>query len=104
MHPYKFGPRGNNALMHRGAREHPPTIRGEYRAFGISPGEYKLSATYSPGNAQQFDIKMQEAKKGSELADATAYPTLYYPDTLNSQQAIAVTIEPGSELQGYDSI
>jgi len=102
----------NASVQIRSARQQRPNAqggagastndRGEYRAFGISPGEYKLSATYSPGNAQQFDVRMQAAKKGSELADATAYPTLYYPDTLNSQQAIAVSVEPGSELQGYD--
>lgn len=65
--------------------------RGEYRAYNVRPGQYRICATYS-GREQRMDVQMQPAIK-------TAYPTICFPGT---PQAAVFTVEPGAEVQGID--
>jgi len=77
--------------------------RGEYRIFQIAPGEYRLSATYTPRNRLD-GVRMQSAAKAgaAPTSGGDAYPTVYYPGLTDSRLAGAVKVEPGADLQGFD--
>ncbi len=75
--------------------------RGEYRAFNIAPGDYRVSVTYSP-ESQNIDVRLQRSTGGDGRSDGETYPTAYYPGTVDARQAAVVTLEPGTELQGVD--
>jgi protocatechuate 3,4-dioxygenase beta subunit len=75
--------------------------RGEYRVFQITPGEYRLSATYT-SRIRLDGVRMQTATAGAAPASGEAYPTVYYPGLTDSRQAGAVKVEPGADLQGLD--
>ncbi|HEY1182970.1 MAG TPA: carboxypeptidase-like regulatory domain-containing protein [Bryobacteraceae bacterium] len=75
--------------------------RGEYRVFQIAPGEYRVSAIYAPKN--QFDgVRMQRPARAGAATGSEAYPTVFYPGTVDARQAAVVKVEPGAELQGFD--
>jgi Carboxypeptidase regulatory-like domain len=58
---------------------------GEFRLFGIAPGQYYLTATWRPNNGMNNQEKI-------------AYAPMYYPGTNNAAQARRVTIAAGQEL------
>jgi protocatechuate 3,4-dioxygenase beta subunit len=57
---------------------------GEFRLFGIPPGQYYLSATWHPANPMNNDEK-------------TAYAPMYFPGTDNPAQAQRITLAVGEE-------
>jgi hypothetical protein len=70
--------------------------RGEYRVFQIAPGEYRVSAIYAPKN--QFDgVRMQRPARAGAATGSEAYPTVFYPGTVDARQAAVVKVEPGAE-------
>ena len=75
--------------------------RGEYRVFQIAPGEYRVSATSTPRN-QLDGVRIERAAKAGAAAGSEAYPTIFYPGTIDARQAAVVKVEPGAELQGFD--
>ena len=63
---------------------------GNFRLFGLSPGDYYVSATIRP-----------EGMWGVESSDSTtSYAPTYYPGTGSSQQADRVTVGLGGEMSG----
>lgn len=75
--------------------------RGEYRIFGLKPGEYYLKATESPDQAVGF-------MSGTDLNDAdyylvremaAQYAPLYYPGVLQPSDAQPVQLRVGEEAQ-----
>jgi hypothetical protein len=60
--------------------------RGEFRAFGIPPGEYYLAATFG------------ESDFGS--TERTRYVRTFYPGTMSISNAQRVTVSVGEELSG----
>jgi hypothetical protein len=58
---------------------------GEFRLFGISPGQYYLMATWRSTNPMNNQEKI-------------AYAPMYYPGTDNAAQAQRVTLAAGQEL------
>jgi len=59
---------------------------GEYRIYGLEPGQYCLSASYRPRN---------EPPEGG-------YGTVYYPGSADPNRASALDLHPGDELPGID--
>jgi protocatechuate 3,4-dioxygenase beta subunit len=62
---------------------------GEFRLFGIPPGQYYLSATW------------RNASMGNTVgsaSDRTAYAPLFFPGTLNVNEARRITMAAGQEL------
>jgi protocatechuate 3,4-dioxygenase beta subunit len=76
--------------------------RGEYRIFDIAPGEYRVSATYAP-RIRDIGVRMQR-RSGAGGGDSgdEAYPTVYYPATLDLRLATVVSVAAGAELHGFD--
>ena len=63
---------------------------GNFRLFGLSPGDYYVSATLRP-------VGMM----GIESSDSTtSYAPTYYPGTGSSQQAERITVGLGAEMSG----
>jgi hypothetical protein len=65
--------------------------RGEYRAFNVAPGQYRVCGIYS-ARSQRADVRMQPPA-------AAAYPKVCFPGTAHGT---IVTVEPGTEVQGID--
>jgi hypothetical protein len=77
--------------MFQGQRRLVPTGRqtqsndiGEFRLFGIGPGQYYLTATWRSTNPMNSD-------------ERTAYAPMYYPGTENPAQAQRITVRAGEE-------
>lgn len=68
--------------------------RGEYRIFGIRPGQVYVRAMLrgfgfvAPG----------EAMDPSAPSETTAYPPVFYPNVLDASQAAPLTVRGGDEL------
>jgi hypothetical protein len=63
---------------------------GEYRLFGLFPGQYYVSATLRNNNF------------GSESTEATAYAPTFFPGTGSSADAQKLTLAAGQTLSGID--
>ena len=61
---------------------------GEFRLFGIPPGQYYLSATW----------RNQSAMVNGGTQDRTAYAPMYFPGTDNPAQAQRITLAVGQEV------
>src|SRR5713226_3463156 len=75
--------------------------RGEYRLYGLPPGQYYVSATYTPALAREVG--------GATAAQTTAGPILgegyaptYYPGTNDPVRAAPIALGAGEELPGLD--
>ena len=75
--------------------------RGEYRAFNVPPGKYRISVSYTRG-LQHPNVNIQRATDLSGAAAEEAYAVTYYPGTLSTRDAAIVQIEPGADLFGFD--
>jgi protocatechuate 3,4-dioxygenase beta subunit len=58
---------------------------GEFRLFGVPPGQYYLSATWRPTNPMNAE-------------DKTAYAPMYFPGTDNLAQARRITLAAGQQI------
>jgi protocatechuate 3,4-dioxygenase beta subunit len=65
--------------------------RGEYRAYNVAPGLYRICATYM-AVPRQMDVQMQPAP-------LAAYPRVCFPGT---PQGAVLPVESGADLQGID--
>jgi hypothetical protein len=73
---------------------------GEYRLFGLPPGRYFISATYSPGAVHagpesDFDYNGAENLKEN-------YVLTYYPGTYDATKAQSVSVKSGEEIPSMD--
>ncbi len=73
--------------------------RGEYRVYGLKPGEYYVKAAetgeppFSAGPLEEGSNSMVLHEMGSQ------YAPIYYPGVLQTDQAQAVTLSAGEEAQ-----
>jgi hypothetical protein len=75
--------------------------RGEYRAFDIPPGRYRIAVSYEPA-FQQRQVRMQHPRTQSGVAPEETYAVTYYPAALDWKLAQTIDVEAGADLQGYD--
>jgi hypothetical protein len=80
----------------QGRRQLMPTGRfgqtndlGEFRIFGLPPGQYYVSATWRSQNFGPLNN-----------ADRTAYAPLYFPGTVDVAQAKRITVDVGQQIDG----
>jgi protocatechuate 3,4-dioxygenase beta subunit len=75
--------------------------RGEYRMFGLRPGEYYLRASESPDDTfsrmQGIDWGLMDIEVMREVA--AQYAPLYYPGVLQPGEAQAIPLRAGEEMQ-----
>jgi hypothetical protein len=71
--------------------------RGEYRAFGIAPGKYRVVVTWSSRIAAPSATPVKLAS-----GEEQTYRPTWYPGTPDRKQATVVEVTPGADLQGFD--
>jgi protocatechuate 3,4-dioxygenase beta subunit len=72
-------------------------VDGEYRAFGIAPGKYLLSA-----QCGQQVFQPHPFSAAPDAPTSRAYATQYYPLTSEVKSAQMVELTPGNEKSGVD--
>jgi len=84
---YQYGPGGERALNGVGAFG-TSDDRGEFRVYGLMPGEYVLSASLSA----PVNINLDAATGSTE-----GFPPTFYPGTSNPAEAEAIRVGLGEE-------
>jgi hypothetical protein len=75
---------------------------GQYRIYGLPPGDYFVSATYRSPEALSMDMMMPGAAQPAAARPVAGYAPTYYPGTGSTAEAQKVTIAVGQESQGTD--
>jgi protocatechuate 3,4-dioxygenase beta subunit len=75
--------------------------RGEYRAFNVQPGKYRIAVSYVP-RFEQMRVKMQSSKSSREARAADTSAVTWYPAALDPRLGQVVNVEGGSDLGGFD--
>jgi len=70
---------------------------GQYRIFGLMPGEYLVRATLRDINAPA-PVNALGTQPGAAAEAPSGYPVTYYPGTTDVSQAQAVNVALGQEL------
>jgi protocatechuate 3,4-dioxygenase beta subunit len=65
--------------------------RGEYRAYNVAPGQYRICAVYA-ARSHRMDVQVQSPTPA-------AYPKVCFP---GNPQGSVYTLEAGADLQGVD--
>ncbi len=74
---------------------------GQYRIFGLPPGDYFVSATFrSAETGMLMDIGMVTG--ATTAAQASGYAPTYYPGTTSAPEAQRVRLALGQEISGTD--
>jgi hypothetical protein len=116
--------RGERQLTPAGADQ--TDDRGQYRVFGLPPGEYYVSAS-TTGLGELIGRGLQQLAAGmaagggrggrggpagplgalaqfggNDQAEATGYAPTYYPGAVSAAEAGKVNVSPGQEVSGID--
>ncbi len=77
--------------------------RGEYRLYGLPPGRYYISASYSPSTAWgMMGLGSGWGEATREAAGEEGYAPTYYPGTSDAARATAMEVGQGDEVGGVD--
>jgi protocatechuate 3,4-dioxygenase beta subunit len=71
--------------------------RGEFRVWGLPPGEFYVSAVI--GDRQMFFDSVSAA---ADTPDPTGYAATYYPGTAIQDEAQRISVSAGQETNGID--
>jgi 5-hydroxyisourate hydrolase-like protein (transthyretin family) len=75
---------------------------GEYRLFGLRPGRYFVSATYSTKNQMASGNEEMDEPAPVEESSAQRYVPTYYPGTPDPAKAATITVKSGDEIPSVD--
>ena len=79
---------------------------GQYRLFGLAPGEYYVSATFRGGEMAMVEMAMAAATSAgagpSGSSPNNGYAPTYFPGTTNGADAQRIALAVGQEAQGTD--
>jgi hypothetical protein len=75
---------------------------GEYRLFGLRPGRYFVSATYSTRNQMVSGNEDTEEPAPVEESSAQRHVPTYYPGSPDPAKAATITVKPGDEIPSVD--
>jgi len=80
---------------------------GQFRIYGLPPGDYYVSATLRGGTMDLMDMELMvgasfTAASPSASAPKSGYASTYYPGTPNVTEAQRITLAPGQENSGAD--
>lgn len=77
--------------------------RGEYRLYGLAPGRYYISASYSPSTAWgMMGLGGGWGEATREAAGEEGYAPTYYPGTNDPARATSMEVRQGDEIGGVD--
>jgi protocatechuate 3,4-dioxygenase beta subunit len=78
---------------------------GQFRLFGLPPGEYYVSGSAQGGQMMQVEMALSSAMGaggGSGSSPTSGYAPTYYPGTTNGADAQRITLNAGQENQNTD--
>ncbi len=76
--------------------------RGQYRIYGLPPGNYYVAAIYEKSpSAPQRVVQRPVDRSGKELP-LLDYTTTFFPDTTRLDEAVSVHVAPAEEVGGVD--
>ncbi len=75
---------------------------GDYRLYGLAPGRYYVSATYTPGPRTLGIGHAKVAGRTGESLPEEGYAPTYYPGTNNPNRAIPRQLNAGDDVRGVD--
>lgn len=75
---------------------------GQFRLFGLPPGEYYVSATLRSMDSMIFDMLGSNAGGPVGSNNSTGYAATYYPGTPNPGEAQRVSLSVGQEMSTVD--
>jgi hypothetical protein len=92
--------RGEKQLTPAGADQ--SDDRGQFRIFGLPPGDYFVSAT--AGGVEQIIRQLAGAGRGGpeQVPESSGYAATYYPGVLAAGDATRVKLAASQELSGID--
>jgi protocatechuate 3,4-dioxygenase beta subunit len=79
--------------------------RGQYRVYGLPPGEYVVSATAGAMDGPMRRVMPNAppaAIRFDDTAESTGYAPTYYPGVMTAADAARVKVTPAQELIGID--
>lgn len=81
---------------------------GQFRIYGLSPGDYYVSGTFRGGEMAAMEVAMAATLGGGAMGGPTGsspnsgYAPTYYPGTPNAADAQKITIAAGQEAQNTE--
>ncbi len=92
--------RGEKQLTPAGADQ--SDDRGQFRVFGLPPGDYYVSAT--AGGVEQVLRQLAGPGRGGleQVAESSGYAATYYPGVIAAGDATRVKLAASQELSGID--
>jgi hypothetical protein len=75
---------------------------GQFRIYGLAPGDYYVSATYRDIGSMAMDFVNAASTSGSGSAPTSGYAPTYFPGTPSAAEAQRVSLAVGQELTGID--
>ena len=81
---------------------------GQFRIYGLSPGDYYVSATFRGGDMMAMEMMAAATMGGAAMGGPTGsnpssgYAPTYFPGTPNGAEAQKITIAAGQEAQNTD--
>ena len=75
---------------------------GQFRIYGLAPGEYYVSATLRNMNMMVMDLMGGGAGGPSGSNQTSGYAATYYPSTPSPGDAQRITLAVGQELSSVD--
>ena len=77
---------------------------GQYRIFGLAPGDYYVSATFRGGEMAMLEMAAAVDAGGGAFGStpSSGYAPTYFPGTTSGGDAQKITLNVGQEAQGND--
>lgn len=81
---------------------------GQFRIYGLSPGDYYVSATFRGGDMVAMEMMAATMAGGATMGGPTGsnpssgYAPTYYPGTPNGAEAQKISVAAGQEAQNTD--
>lgn len=97
------------SALGKGASERSTNDRGEYRLFGLPPGDYVVgvqpsigTASVATANELQWAMQAPGVSSVPPAGRPVSFAPSYHPGTVEAALAVAVTVRPGDERLGID--
>lgn len=78
--------------------------RGEYRLYGLNPGTYYISVTYSPEWRFLLFGRAPMSTREADWPPEESYVPTYFPGTTDPGAATLLELQPGQEMAAVDVV
>jgi Carboxypeptidase regulatory-like domain len=98
---------GRRRLLPSAGRVGQTNDLGQFRIYGLPPGDYYVSASMRGGVMEMAEMELMGATAATAAAPTAStprsgYAATYYPGTPNAAEAQKIAIGPGQEASGAD--